>query len=139
MTLSELFQTLKTLSKADLNSVKQFLESFDYDYNGFEDFLLSKKSENGISCPHCKSLNIKKNGHKGLIQRFMCKDCNKTFTSRNNTITFSSKKSFATWKKYIDCMMNGFTVCKSAEICGINKDTTFIWRHKILDDLQKPH
>ena len=49
MTLSELFQTLKTLSKADLNSVKQFLESLDYNYNGFEDFFLSKKAENGIS------------------------------------------------------------------------------------------
>ncbi|MDY4153312.1 MAG: IS1595 family transposase, partial [Treponema sp.] len=118
MTLSELFQTLKTLSKADLNSVKQFLESLDFNYNGFEDFLLSKKAENGISCPHCKSFNIKKNGHKGLMQRFMCKDCHKTFTSRNHTITFSSKKSFSVWKKYIDCMMNGFTVRKSAEICG---------------------
>ena len=32
--------------------------------------------------------------------------------------------------------MNGFTVRKSAEICGINKDTAFIWRHKILDALQ---
>ena len=136
MTLSELFQTLKTLSKADLNSVKQFLESLDFNYNGFEDFLLSKKSENGISCPHCKSFNIKKNGHKGLMQRFMCKNCHKTFTSRNNTITFSSKKSFATWKKYIDCMMLGLSVRKSAEICGINKDTAFIWRHKILDALQ---
>ena len=70
MTLSELFQTLKTLSKADLNSVKQFLESLDFNYNGFEDFLLSKKSENGISCLHCGSFNIKKNGHKGLMQRF---------------------------------------------------------------------
>ena len=136
MTLSELFQTLKTLSKADLNSVKQFLESLDFNYNGFEDFLLSKKSENGISCPHCNSFNIKKNGHKGLMQRFMCKDCHKTFTARNHTITFSSKKSFSVWKKYIDCMMNGFTVRKSAEICGINKDTAFIWRHKILDALQ---
>ena len=44
MTLSELFQTLKTLSKADLNSVKQFLESLDYNYNGFEDFLLNLHS-----------------------------------------------------------------------------------------------
>ena len=33
-------------------------------------------------------------------------------------------------------MMNGFTVRKSAEICGISKDTAFIWRHKILDALQ---
>ena len=136
MTLNENFQTLKSLSKADLNSVKEYLESLELNFNGFEDFLLTKKSEKGISCPHCNSFNIKKNGHKGLIQRFLCKDCHKTFTSRNHTITFSSKKSFSVWKKYIDCMMNGFTVRKSAEICGINKDTAFIWRHKILDALQ---
>ena len=136
MTLNEIFQTLKSLSKADLNSVKEYLESLELNFNGFEDFLLTKKSEKGISCPHCNSFNIKKNGHKGLIQRFLCKYCHKTFTSRNHTITFSSKKSFSVWKKYIDCMMNGFTVRKSAEICGINKDTAFIWRHKILDALQ---
>ena len=136
MTLNEIFQTLKSLSKADLNSVKEYLESLELNFNGFEDFLLTKKSEKGISCPHCNSFNIKKNGHKGLIQRFLCKDCHKTFTSRNHTITFSSKKSFSVWKKYIDCMMNGFTVRKSAEICGINKDTAFIWRHKVLDALQ---
>ena len=136
MTLNEIFQTLKSLSKAALNSVKEYLESLELNFNGFEDFLLTKKSEKGINCPHCNSFNIKKNGHKGIIQRVLCKDCCKSFTSRNNTITFSSKKSFTTWKKYIDCMMNGFTVRKSAEICGVNKDTAFIWRHKILDALQ---
>ena len=59
MTLSELFQTLKTLSKADLNSVKQFLESLDYNYNGFENFLLSKKAKNPENFTHisvCPSL-----------------------------------------------------------------------------------
>ena len=136
MTLNELFQTLKSLSKADLNSVKEYLESLELNFNGFKEFLLSKKSENGVSCPHCNSFNIKKNGHKGLIQRFFCKDCNKSFAARNNTITFSSKKSFNTWKKYIGCMMSGLSVRKSAEICGISKDTAFIWRHKILDALQ---
>ena len=33
-------------------------------------------------------------------------------------------------------MMSGLSVRKSAQICEINKDTAFIWRHKILDALQ---
>ena len=45
MTLNEIFQTLKSLSKADLNSVKEYLESLELNFNGFEDFLLTKKSE----------------------------------------------------------------------------------------------
>ncbi len=45
MTLNELFQTLKSLSKAELHSVKEYLESLELNFNGFEDFLLIKKSE----------------------------------------------------------------------------------------------
>ena len=41
MTLNEIFQTLKSLSKADLNSVKEYLESLELNFNGFEDFVLN--------------------------------------------------------------------------------------------------
>ena len=34
-------------------------------------------------------------------------------------------------------MMNGMSIRRSAEICDINKDTSFIWRHKVLDALQE--
>lgn len=40
-------------------------------------------------------------------------------------------------EKYIQCMMNGLTVRKTAEICGIHRNTSFICRHKIIDSLQK--
>ncbi len=33
-------------------------------------------------------------------------------------------------------MMNGFSIRKTAEICGIHRNTAFYWRHKILDALQ---
>lgn len=46
-----------------------------------------------------------------------------------------TKKSFNTWKQYIECMLNGFTIRKSSQICNINQTTAFIWRHKILDAL----
>ena len=32
--------------------------------------------------------------------------------------------------------MNGTSIRKAATICGINRNTAFIWRHKILDALQ---
>lgn len=34
-------------------------------------------------------------------------------------------------------MMNGFSVRKSAQICGIHRNTAFAWRHKLLDCLQR--
>ncbi len=33
-------------------------------------------------------------------------------------------------------MMNGLSIRKTADICGIHRNTAFIWRHKILDALQ---
>ena len=36
-------------------------------------------------------------------------------------------------------MMQGMSIRKSAKECGINADTAFKWRHKILDSLQAMH
>ena len=106
MEVTEVLKILSTLSDTDLSKVKDYLNSLITDTNSFRSFFSQKKFENGVFCPHCNSINVKKNGHKGIIQRFLCKDCGKSFTSRNNTITFSSKKSYPIWKKYIECMMN---------------------------------
>ena len=132
--LNELLKIVKSLSQQEKAELIAFLSS---------DTPSSANCESGFnfikqtySCPHYKSNKIVKNGFRNSIQRFICKDCNKSFTVRTNTITEHSKKSFETWSKFIECMMNSFTVRRSAEICGINKDTAFIWRHKVLDALQ---
>ena len=134
MTIAEVLKIIKSLSQADQKALKEALEcSFSCD--SFES-ITEKRFSSGMFCPHCNSIHIKRNGHKGNVQRYLCNDCHKTFTIRTNTIIASSKKSFETWNKYIESMMNAYSVRKSAEICGINKDTSFIWRHKILDALQ---
>ena len=132
--LNELLKIVKSLSQQEKAELIAFLSS---------DTPSSANCESGFnfikqtySCPHCKSNKIVKNGFRNSIQRFICKDCNKSFTVRTNTITEHSQKSFETWSKFIECMMNSFSVRRSAEICGINKDTAFIWRHKVLDALQ---
>ncbi|MBO4852317.1 MAG: IS1 family transposase, partial [Schwartzia sp.] len=90
-------------------------------------------------CPHCGSVHVVKNGHKGGAQRYVCRDCKKTFAITNNTILFSTKKQISTWEKYLECMMNKFSLRKCAEVCEIGLSTAFIWRHKILDALQNMH
>lgn len=134
MTIAEVLKIIKSLSQADQKALKEALEC-SFSCASFES-ITEKRFSSGMFCPHCNSIHIKRNGHKGNVQRYLCNDCHKTFTIRTNTITTSSKKSFETWNKYIECMMNAYSVRKSAEICEINKDTAFIWRHKILDALQ---
>lgn len=87
----------------------------------------------GKVCPHCKSDKVSRNGKYNNKQRYICKDCNKTFTDFTNSATYNSKKTLDMWLKYAKCMIEGYSIRKSAKIVCINIATSFFWRHKILD------
>ena len=87
-------------------------------------------------CPHCDSTNFVKNGTKCNNQRYLCRDCKKSFVEQTGTILYNSQKGIEVWEKYIHCMIEKYPLRKCAKICGINLATAFVWRHKILDALQ---
>ena len=133
-------------TKAGLEIVKQLFSTLsDDDKKSFLKSIKSKeKSEQNFTftkeikeCPHCRSTRFKKNGTTHGKQRYICNDCKKTFAITNDTILFSSKKDLSVWKKYIHCMIEKYSLRKTAEICDINLSTAFNWRHKILDALQE--
>ena len=130
--LNTLFQLFNNLSESEK---KAFLRKVKG-----ENPTTQSKSRTTCNCAYCKSLHIVKFGisDKGE-QRYLCKDCNKTFTAKTNTILYKSPYSEKVWRKYINCMMQGMSIRKSAKECGINADTAFKWRHKILDSLQSMH
>lgn len=91
-------------------------------------------------CPRCGSKAVKW-GSKNGIPRFKCKNedigtdgekvCGKTF----NALTGSPLARLHHTDKLIanaQCMVQGLTVRKTAEILGIDKDTAFRWRHRFL-------
>ena len=83
----------------------------------------------GKVCPHCSSELISRNGKYNGKQRYICKDCRKTFTDFTNSATYRSKKSLDKWLKYAKCMIMGLSIRKSAKIVCINISTSFFWRH----------
>ncbi len=143
--LSILKQMFESLSEQEKDNFIAYLKGEPQkDTKPFGDFKKLILDHNYASadrpyCPHCRSSHVVKNGHKGGAQRYMCKDCKKTFAITNNTILFSTKKEISTWEKYLECMMNKFSLRKCADVCEIGLSTAFIWRHKILDALQNMH
>ena len=125
--LKQLFGTLNNDDKTS------FLKSIKSKKKSERKFIFTKEIK---ECPHCKSTSFMKNGKSGNSQRFICKDCCKTFTTSNNTILFGTKKDTATWKLFIYCLVEKYSIRKTAQICNINTRTAFNWRHKILDALQ---
>ncbi len=133
-------------NKAELEIIKQLLQNLNADDKKL--FLKSIREKEQISeklnftkdltnCPHCHSKHFKKNGTKNGKQRYICLDCHKTFTDTNNTIFYGAKKDLSVWQKYIHCMVEKYSLRKTAEICSISLPTSFAWRHKILDTLQE--
>ena len=138
--LRQLFSTLAPSQKSDFlswatatdNSTKH-TSSEHANFSNTEDFLAGNKT---ISvCPFCGSTHILKNGHKNGRQRFVCKNCGKTFGMAHDTILHKTKKELAVWTLYVNCMMDRMPLRKTARICHIRLSTAFVWRHKILDAL----
>jgi len=100
--------------------------------------LVNSKNNDGVRCPYCQKLEpngIIRFGVRKGIQRYRCKLCDKMFSSVSGTVWSWTKKDFHTWKVFLKCMMDGRSVRQSAIICGIHRNTAFVWRHKILDAL----
>ena len=135
----EIISKIQSLPKAEARKVIDAIKSLKLFDASFSDFITEKRFGTGVFCPRCNSKKVRKNGFNKTMQRFFCADCKKSFSASTNTITHSSKKTLEIWQKYVDCMISGLSVRKSAAICGICKDTAFKWRHKILDALQNMH
>lgn len=78
---------------------------------------------------------MKRNGKYRTRQRYLCKDCGKTFNDMTNTL-FSGSRYPEKWVKYIEFMVGGLTLPKIAERLDRHISTAFYWRHKILNALE---
>ena len=137
-TINSILADIATLSKADIDTLKNhFAKMFLKSATTLEEMVIDNRFSGGMACPVCGCIHIVRNGHrKDGTQRYVCRDCGKSFVATTNTIAMYTKKDVETWETYIDCMINGFALRKTADICDISLNTAFYWRHKILGALQ---
>lgn len=137
------YQMYNTLSKSDKMRFMQMLGmppqmTEIIDSSTMEEFLGKYRFHDGVCCPHCGLVDVKKNGKtKTGHQRFQCKGCGKSFTYATRTIFHGAKLPLDTYLRYVHCMMHGMTVRATAYECRISKNASFFLRHKILDALQE--
>jgi len=108
------------------------------DQSRVEEFLIESRFENSVTCIHCKSSHIVKNGRrKDGVQRFLCRDCRRSFILSTDSVISGTHKDISVWEQYIRCMLQKLTLRETAGICRISMGTAFIWRHKLLAALKK--
>lgn len=89
-------------------------------------------------CPYCHSTDFNKWGKAGSIQRYCCKECNKTFNNKTKTPLARLHKC-ELWELYTQCMALKLTLREAADICNINLKTSFLWRHRFLMSQSEHH
>ncbi|SEP23082.1 Transposase and inactivated derivatives [Halogranum amylolyticum] len=61
------------------------------------DLLQQVRWRDGVSCPRCRSDLTVRNGSYGAFQRYLCKNCDRTFNDKTGTIFAHSKVALRKW------------------------------------------
>ncbi len=125
--IKTLFDYIKTLCESDLDRIINFVLGI---------VSADQQPDARPDCPYCSSNRIIKYGHKDGKQRFLCKDCQKTYMLTTNTLIAGSHFSRSVWKGFIRDTLSGKSLDCSAQGFGFSHQTAFNMRHKVLMALQ---
>lgn len=88
-------------------------------------------------CLHCGSVAIKKHGTtKGGVQRYICKDCGKTFSENYGLITHYTHLAEWQWQEVVRATVSGDSLTTIAKNIGTSTSTAWTCRLKIYQTLQ---
>lgn len=94
-----------------------------------------QNEKNKLKCPRCGHDNLNKNGITNNRQRYICKNCRKTFDQKSFSPLSNTKLSLDKWLSYCHFMLKGGTLKYCAQKIDVSIPTSFFMRHKILDIL----
>lgn len=130
----QILKAAKCLSEQELKRISDTLLSM-LGVTSKSDVSSNKKLS---KCRKCAGEKIIKFGvDKNGKQRYRCKCCGATFTKTSFSVVSRTRYAADTWGKYIHLLLVGASLEECAYQCDISVRTAFIWRHKILNALQK--
>jgi len=93
--------------------------------------LIECSSDEKPACPKCKATKLYRWGKVSDLQRYRCRQCNRTFNALTGT-PLARLRHKDKWFEYEQTMIQGLSIRKSADSCGIANNTSFKWRHRFL-------
>lgn len=90
----------------------------------------------GVHCPRCRSDRVHRWGSFAGRQRYRCTGCRRTFSDLTGTAMAYSKR-LDRYPSYAGCLLRGLSVRKTGALIGINKDTAWRWRHRLLNERRR--
>lgn len=118
---SSLLNALTNLS--DGTQVIECIE-FHFDTNG--------------NCPFCGHDHYYRHGFASGLQRYRCMACKRTFNALTGT-PLAGLRHKDKWLSFLRTIGESLTVRRAATEVGINRKTSFRWRHRFLALIAKDH
>jgi transposase-like protein len=93
--------------------------------------LIEQSLNDEPACPYCMGTELYRWGKVSELQRYRCRQCNRTFNALTST-PLARLRHKDKWLEFEQAMIQGLSLRKSANICRITKNTSFKWRHRFL-------
>jgi transposase-like protein len=93
--------------------------------------LIDGQFQADLKCPHCEGKHIHRHGMARGLQRYKCPGCARTFNALTGTPLARLRKRDR-WLKFAEALSASQTVRMAAARAGIDKSTSFRWRHRFL-------
>ena len=126
MPKSIILALLKQVASIDLPEILVEVEKgiFKSDLSKLQNEIQETRYSSGqYKCPFCGDDHIVKNGKVKGNQRYLCRNCRKSFSQQTQTPTAYSKKETKVWIDYIECMIKGYSLRRCSWECNINLAT----------------
>ena len=85
-------------------------------------------------CVHCGASRAQRWGSFSGRRRYRCTACHRTFSDLTGT-PLANLKLIDRWPGFCHCILDSMTVRRAGHVLGVDKDTAFRWRHRLLAPL----
>lgn len=97
----------------------------------FEQFRHLRFGAGRPSCPHCACERVQRWGGFSGRRRYRCTGCSRTFSDFTAT-PLAHLKLIDRWPGFCSCTLDTLTVRAAGRRLGVDKNTAFRWRHRLL-------
>ena len=85
-------------------------------------------------CPRCHHGHVVRKGHDSRgSQRWLCRGCGRTFGRKTGGLLAQSKLEPGTWAAYVEHMVEGETLQRCADLCGVCLKTSWFMRMRVCE------
>ena len=130
-----IFPFLDNLSLDDKQELINYLKESLFS-NDLDKFRCELYENNRPNCPKCSSSKVIKNGYNKNVQKYVCKECTKTFSLHTGTSVHKIHHK-NDWVKFIDLTIESKSIRHIAKELNHSKQTIFDWRHKLLSSISE--